>query len=164
MGRKTYEQVLAFGKWPYGNKSVIILSSYEIHPVRDNTSRWRLDVSICARFGVQSYGVPAPTRSVTGPRTRPTNERIPSVILGSWMLHPVRDRAAPAAIRRLIGVSGASAHVPLLGSAPDPVRGDSVTGAVAAPVGTPRRIPVVVLPNALPDGTIRGIPCNASES
>ena len=30
MGRKTYEQVLSFGKWPYGNKSVIILSSKNI--------------------------------------------------------------------------------------------------------------------------------------
>ncbi len=30
MGRKTYEQVLSFGKWPYENKSVIVLSSNKI--------------------------------------------------------------------------------------------------------------------------------------
>ena len=26
MGRKTYEKVLAFGEWPYGNKPVIVLT------------------------------------------------------------------------------------------------------------------------------------------
>jgi dihydrofolate reductase len=30
MGRKTYEQVLTFGRWPYGNKSVIVLSDNKI--------------------------------------------------------------------------------------------------------------------------------------
>ncbi len=30
MGRKTYEKVLSFGKWPYGNKPVIVLSSNKI--------------------------------------------------------------------------------------------------------------------------------------
>lgn len=27
MGRKTYEQVLTFGEWPYGDKKVVVLSS-----------------------------------------------------------------------------------------------------------------------------------------
>lgn len=30
MGRKTYEQVLSFGAWPYGNTRVIVLSSQSI--------------------------------------------------------------------------------------------------------------------------------------
>jgi len=30
MGRKTCEQVLSSGKWPYGNKTVIVLSSHKI--------------------------------------------------------------------------------------------------------------------------------------
>lgn len=30
MGRKTYEKVLTFGKWPYGDKRVIVLSSGKI--------------------------------------------------------------------------------------------------------------------------------------
>ncbi|NEP13623.1 MAG: dihydrofolate reductase [Symploca sp. SIO2C1] len=30
MGRKTYEQVLSFGKWPYGTKPVIVLSRNKI--------------------------------------------------------------------------------------------------------------------------------------
>ena len=30
MGRKTYEKVLSFGIWPYGNTSVIVLSSKKI--------------------------------------------------------------------------------------------------------------------------------------
>lgn len=30
MGRNTYEQVLSFGNWPYGNKHVIVLSSNKI--------------------------------------------------------------------------------------------------------------------------------------
>ena len=30
VGRKTYEKVLSFGKWPYGIKSVIVLSSKKI--------------------------------------------------------------------------------------------------------------------------------------
>ncbi|NQV38001.1 MAG: dihydrofolate reductase [Candidatus Marinimicrobia bacterium] len=30
MGRKTYEQVLSFGKWPYEDKNVIVLSSNTI--------------------------------------------------------------------------------------------------------------------------------------
>ena len=30
MGRKTYEKVLSFGKWPYGSKPVIVLSSNKI--------------------------------------------------------------------------------------------------------------------------------------
>jgi len=29
MGRKTYEMVMSFGKWPYGEKRVIVLSSKE---------------------------------------------------------------------------------------------------------------------------------------
>lgn len=31
MGRNTYEKVLTFGEWPYGNKSVVILSSRSVH-------------------------------------------------------------------------------------------------------------------------------------
>lgn len=30
MGRKTYEKVLLFGEWPYGNKPVVVLSSSRI--------------------------------------------------------------------------------------------------------------------------------------
>jgi len=30
MGRKTFEQVLSFGQWPYGNKPIIVLSRYKI--------------------------------------------------------------------------------------------------------------------------------------
>ena len=30
MGRKTYEQVLSFGQWPYGSKPVIVLSRNEM--------------------------------------------------------------------------------------------------------------------------------------
>ena len=30
MGRKTYEQILSFGQWPYGSKPVIVLSSQQI--------------------------------------------------------------------------------------------------------------------------------------
>ncbi|MCU7795809.1 MAG: dihydrofolate reductase family protein [Candidatus Thiodiazotropha sp. (ex Myrtea spinifera)] len=30
MGRKTYEKVLSFGQWPYGEKPVIVLSSHSI--------------------------------------------------------------------------------------------------------------------------------------
>ena len=38
MGRKTYEQVLSFGKWPYGNKSVIVLSRKKIE-IPDNLAQ-----------------------------------------------------------------------------------------------------------------------------
>lgn len=30
MGRKTFEVVLTFGKWPYGNKPVVVLSSHPL--------------------------------------------------------------------------------------------------------------------------------------
>ena len=32
MGRKTYETALAFGSWPYGKKSVFVLSSHPLAP------------------------------------------------------------------------------------------------------------------------------------
>ena len=35
MGRKTYEKVLSFGMWPYGDTSVIVLSSNEIEIPND---------------------------------------------------------------------------------------------------------------------------------
>jgi dihydrofolate reductase len=35
MGRKTYEKVLSFGMWPYGEKSVIVLSSNKIEFPKD---------------------------------------------------------------------------------------------------------------------------------
>jgi len=35
MGRKTYEKVLSFGMWPYGEKSVIVLSSNKIEIPND---------------------------------------------------------------------------------------------------------------------------------
>jgi dihydrofolate reductase len=31
MGRHSYEKVLSFGKWPYGNKPVVVLSSRALH-------------------------------------------------------------------------------------------------------------------------------------
>jgi dihydrofolate reductase len=31
MGRKTYEQVLSFGEWPYGKTPVVVLSSHPIN-------------------------------------------------------------------------------------------------------------------------------------
>lgn len=31
MGRHTYEKVLAFGRWPYGNKPVVVLSSKPVN-------------------------------------------------------------------------------------------------------------------------------------
>lgn len=31
MGRNTYEKVLSFGAWPYGEKKVIVLSSHELN-------------------------------------------------------------------------------------------------------------------------------------
>ncbi len=35
MGRKTYEKVLSFGRWPYGDKPVIVLSSNKIEIPND---------------------------------------------------------------------------------------------------------------------------------
>jgi dihydrofolate reductase len=35
MGRNTYEMVLSFGKWPYGNKPVVVLSSKPVQIPRD---------------------------------------------------------------------------------------------------------------------------------
>ena len=35
MGRKTYEKVLSFGVWPYGEKSVVVLSSNKIKFPKD---------------------------------------------------------------------------------------------------------------------------------
>jgi dihydrofolate reductase len=31
MGRNTYEKVLTFGEWPYGDKRVVVLTSRELH-------------------------------------------------------------------------------------------------------------------------------------
>lgn len=43
MGRHTYEKVLTFGNWPYGDKPVVVLSSrgVEIAPVSWNASSSR---------------------------------------------------------------------------------------------------------------------------
>ena len=38
MGRRTFEQVLSFGKWPYGDKPVITLSSTEVE-IPENLSQ-----------------------------------------------------------------------------------------------------------------------------
>jgi dihydrofolate reductase len=38
MGRNTYEQVLSFGKWPYGEKQVVVLSSHLI-PIPDELAK-----------------------------------------------------------------------------------------------------------------------------
>jgi dihydrofolate reductase len=35
MGRRTYEQVLSFGNWPYGNKPVVVLSSNKVEIPED---------------------------------------------------------------------------------------------------------------------------------
>jgi dihydrofolate reductase len=35
MGRNTYEKVLTFGKWPYGDKPVVVLSSRSLHVPSD---------------------------------------------------------------------------------------------------------------------------------
>ena len=32
IGRKTFEKVLTFGAWPYGNKRVVVLSSHPVDP------------------------------------------------------------------------------------------------------------------------------------
>lgn len=38
MGRKTFEKVLSFGQWPYGDKPVIVLSRNKVN-IPDNLSR-----------------------------------------------------------------------------------------------------------------------------
>lgn len=39
LGRKTYEQVLTFGKWPYGNTRVIVLSSGSLDMPAEGSAR-----------------------------------------------------------------------------------------------------------------------------
>ncbi|MDX1973620.1 MAG: dihydrofolate reductase family protein [Candidatus Sumerlaeia bacterium] len=38
MGRKTYEQVLGFGEWPYGTKPTLVIGSEFQHPPRPHVS------------------------------------------------------------------------------------------------------------------------------
>ena len=57
MGRKTYEQVLSFGQWPYGNKPVIILSRNKIDIPNELTSTVSYSSespkALCARLSEQ---------------------------------------------------------------------------------------------------------------
>ncbi len=59
IGRKTFETVLAFPNWPYGNKRVVVLSS---HPstCRQQREPWSSRCPALRRRSLQNWRRPAP--------------------------------------------------------------------------------------------------------
>ncbi len=58
VGRKTYETVLSFGQWPYGQKPVVVLSTHDLAPAPGGARLERMDgepAEIVARLARRGF-------------------------------------------------------------------------------------------------------------
>jgi dihydrofolate reductase len=140
IGRKTYEVVLAFEKWPYGGKPVFVLSAGSLAPPPDGAVVERLDgepAGIVAALSARGFGHLYVDGGLTIQRflragliDRLVVTRVPvrghSALRPDGPRHPARARRDPVASGRARservsgpGLKGGGLHGRLEGIAPD---------------------------------------------